>query len=67
MHQLLVVSLREEELNNSLEDLDGSLHQARNTLWAAYTEVQRLLLLRQQVKPLKKHTLWESLLPFPIF
>lgn len=50
MDQLLVVSLREEELNNSLEDLDRSLHQARNTLEAAYAEVQRLLLLRQQVK-----------------
>ncbi|XP_056872114.1 zinc finger protein 106 isoform X1 [Takifugu flavidus] len=48
MDQLLVVSLREEELNKSLEDLDRSLHQARNTLEAAYAEVQRLLLLRQQ-------------------
>lgn len=49
MDQLLVVSLREEKLNNSLEDLDRSLFQARNTLQAAYAEVQRLLLLRQQV------------------
>lgn len=57
MDQLLVVSLREEELNNSLEVLDRSLLQARNTLEAAYAEVQRLLLLRQQVKTLKKHIL----------
>uniref|UniRef100_H3CDE2 C2H2-type domain-containing protein n=1 Tax=Tetraodon nigroviridis TaxID=99883 RepID=H3CDE2_TETNG len=48
MDQLLVVSLREEKLNNSIEDLDRSLLQARNTLQAAYAEVQRLLLLRQQ-------------------
>lgn len=53
MDQLLVVSLREEELNNSLEVLDRSLLQAQNTLEAAYAEVQRLLLLKQQVKTLK--------------
>lgn len=57
MDQLLVVSLREEELNNSLEDLDRSLHQARNTLEAAYAEVQRLLLLRQQVKTKETYVL----------
>lgn len=50
MDQLLVVSLREEKLNASVEDLDRSLLQARNSLQAAYAEVQRLLLLRQQVK-----------------
>lgn len=49
MDQLLAVSLREEELSHSLQDLDKSLIQARNALQAAYTEVQRLLLLRQQV------------------
>ncbi|XP_051263866.1 zinc finger protein 106 [Dicentrarchus labrax] len=48
MDQLLAVSLREEELSHSLQALDKSLVQARNTLQAAYTEVQRLLLLRQQ-------------------
>ncbi|XP_073348470.1 zinc finger protein 106 [Pagrus major] len=48
MDQLLAVSLREEELSHSLQDLDRSLIQARNALQAAYTEVQRLLLLRQQ-------------------
>ncbi|XP_034756446.1 zinc finger protein 106-like isoform X2 [Etheostoma cragini] len=48
MDQLLAVSLREDELSHSLQDLDKSLVQARNALQAAYTEVQRLLLLRQQ-------------------
>ncbi|XP_023134945.2 zinc finger protein 106 isoform X1 [Amphiprion ocellaris] len=48
MDQLLVVSLREEELSHSLQDLDQSLFQARNALQAAYAEVQRLMLLRQQ-------------------
>lgn len=48
MDQLLAVSLREDELSHSLQDLDTSLIQARNALQAAYTEVQRLLLLRQQ-------------------
>ncbi|XP_072219027.1 zinc finger protein 106 [Leuresthes tenuis] len=48
MDQLLTVSLREDELSRSLQDLDKSLVQARNALQAAYTEVQRILLLRQQ-------------------
>ncbi|XP_037607356.1 zinc finger protein 106 isoform X3 [Sebastes umbrosus] len=48
MDQLLAVSLREDELSHSLQDLDKSLVQVRNALQAAYTEVQRLLLLRQQ-------------------
>ncbi|XP_076612027.1 zinc finger protein 106-like isoform X2 [Chaetodon auriga] len=48
MNQLLAVSLREEELSHSLQALDLSLVEARNALQAAYTEVQRLLLLRQQ-------------------
>lgn len=51
MDQLLAVSLREDELSHSLQDLDRSLVQARNSLQAAYTEVQRLLLMRQQVPP----------------
>ncbi|KAM7395234.1 hypothetical protein PAMA_006818 [Pampus argenteus] len=48
MDQLLTVSLREDELSHSLQDLDKSLVQARNVMQAAYTEVQRLLLLRHQ-------------------
>nr|XP_046228993.1 zinc finger protein 106 isoform X2 [Scatophagus argus] len=48
MDQLLAVSLREEELSHSLQDLENSMIQARNTLQAVYAEVQRLLLLRQQ-------------------
>ncbi|KAM4712526.1 uncharacterized protein znf106b isoform 1-T2 [Anableps anableps] len=48
MDQLLAVSLREDELSHSLQDLDKSLIQARNALQAAYAEVQRLLLLKQQ-------------------
>uniref|UniRef100_A0A8C9WHC0 Zinc finger protein 106 n=1 Tax=Scleropages formosus TaxID=113540 RepID=A0A8C9WHC0_SCLFO len=48
--QLLAVSLREEELNTSLEALDKSLVQARAALQVAYMEVQRLLVLKQQVK-----------------
>lgn len=48
MDQLLAVSLREDELSHSLQNFDVSLIQARNTLQAAYAEVQRLLLQRQQ-------------------
>ncbi|XP_040919941.1 zinc finger protein 106 isoform X2 [Toxotes jaculatrix] len=48
MDQLLAVSLREDQLSCSLQDLDKSLVQARNALQAVYTEVQRLMLLRQQ-------------------
>uniref|UniRef100_A0A4W3JPS1 C2H2-type domain-containing protein n=1 Tax=Callorhinchus milii TaxID=7868 RepID=A0A4W3JPS1_CALMI len=47
--QLLSMSLREEELNRSLHGLDGSLLQARTTLQSAYLEVQRLLVVKQQV------------------
>ncbi|XP_054910161.1 zinc finger protein 106 isoform X2 [Poeciliopsis prolifica] len=49
MDQLLAVSLREDELSHSLQDLDQSLVQARNALQTAYAEVQRLLLLKQQI------------------
>ncbi|CAL8317907.1 unnamed protein product [Merluccius merluccius] len=45
---LLAVSLREEVVCKSLEELDHSLLQARNALQATYAEVQRLLVLRQQ-------------------
>ncbi|XP_062973738.1 zinc finger protein 106 isoform X2 [Elgaria multicarinata webbii] len=47
--QLLSISLREEELSKSLQCVDGSLLQARAALQAAYIEVQRLLVLKQQV------------------
>lgn len=46
--QLLAVSLQEEEVCKSLQELDHSLMAARTALQAAYTEVQRLLVLRQQ-------------------
>lgn len=49
MDELLAVSMKEEELSHSFQDLDISLMQARNALQAAYTEVHRLLLLKQQV------------------
>ncbi|XP_029965348.1 uncharacterized protein LOC115401359 [Salarias fasciatus] len=48
MDQLLTVSLREEELSHTLQDLDSSLIQARDALQAAYMEVQRIVLLKQQ-------------------
>ncbi|KAL2082677.1 hypothetical protein ACEWY4_022495 [Coilia grayii] len=46
--ELLAVSLREEELNSSLLTLEGDLTQAWNALQAAYVEVQRLLVVRDQ-------------------
>ncbi|XP_052009330.1 zinc finger protein 106-like [Xyrauchen texanus] len=47
--QLLAVSLREEELNSSLQAVDSSLIQARAALQSAYLEVQRVLMVKQQV------------------
>ncbi|XP_034968144.1 zinc finger protein 106 isoform X1 [Zootoca vivipara] len=47
--QLLSISLREEELSKSLHCVDGSLVPARAALQAAYIEVQRLLVLKQQI------------------
>ncbi|XP_065541475.1 zinc finger protein 106 isoform X2 [Lathamus discolor] len=47
--QLLTISLREEELSKSLHSVDSSLLQARAALQAAYVEVQRLLVLKQQI------------------
>lgn len=47
--QLLAVSLREEELSGSLQSVEASLIQARATLEAAYLEVQRLSVVKQQV------------------
>ncbi|NXX46340.1 ZN106 protein, partial [Tricholaema leucomelas] len=46
---LLAISLREEELSKSLHSVDSSLLQARATLQAAYVEVQRFLVLKQQI------------------
>ncbi|XP_074091276.1 zinc finger protein 106 isoform X2 [Macrotis lagotis] len=47
--QLLNISLREEELSKSLQCMDNNLLQARAALQAAYVEVQRLLVLKQQI------------------
>uniref|UniRef100_A0A8C8SXJ0 Zinc finger protein 106 n=1 Tax=Pelusios castaneus TaxID=367368 RepID=A0A8C8SXJ0_9SAUR len=47
--QLLSISLKEEELNKSLHCVDGNLLQARAALQAAYVEVQRFLVLKQQI------------------
>nr|DBA14278.1 TPA: hypothetical protein GDO54_005272 [Pyxicephalus adspersus] len=47
--QLLSISLKEEELNNSLQGIDSNLNQARAALQAAYLEVQRLMILKQQI------------------
>ncbi|NXF07260.1 ZN106 protein, partial [Smithornis capensis] len=47
--QLLAISLREEELSKSLQSVDTSLLQARAALQAAYVEVQRFLVLKQQI------------------
>lgn len=49
LDELLAVSLREEELNSSLQAVDSSLIQARTALQSAYMEVQRLLLIKEQV------------------
>ncbi|XP_036154765.1 zinc finger protein 106 isoform X10 [Myotis myotis] len=47
--QLLSISLREEELSKSLQCMDNNLLQARAALQTAYVEVQRLLMLKQQI------------------
>lgn len=47
--QLLAVSLREEELSRSLQSVDTSLIQARAALQAAYMEVQRVMVMKEQV------------------
>ncbi|NXB70827.1 ZN106 protein, partial [Donacobius atricapilla] len=49
VEQLLAISLREEELSKSLQGVDSSLLQARAALQAAYVEVQRFLVLKQQI------------------
>ncbi|XP_057678628.1 zinc finger protein 106-like [Corythoichthys intestinalis] len=48
MDKLLSVSLREEELCQSVQEVDKSLVLARKALQVAFAEVQRLTLLRQQ-------------------
>lgn len=48
--RLLAVSLREDELSRSLQTVDASLIQARAALQAAYMEVQRLVMVKQQVR-----------------
>ncbi|XP_004861796.2 zinc finger protein 106 [Heterocephalus glaber] len=47
--QLLNISLREEELSKSLQYMDNNLLQARAALQTAYVEVQKLLVLKQQI------------------
>ncbi|XP_061650442.1 zinc finger protein 106 [Phyllopteryx taeniolatus] len=47
--QLLAVSLREEELSRSLQTVDTKLVQARAALEAAYMEVQRVMVVKQQI------------------
>lgn len=46
---MLAISLKEEELSRSLQSVDSNLLQARAALQAAYVEVQRFLVLKQQV------------------
>ncbi|XP_077567075.1 uncharacterized protein znf106b [Stigmatopora nigra] len=48
LDKLLSVSLREEKLCQSVQELDKSLVLARKCLQVAYAEVQRLVLLKQQ-------------------
>lgn len=71
MDQLLAVSLREEELNSSLQAVDNSLIQARAALQAAYLEVQRLLMVKQQVITFLLYHIYKKLtglsLDFAIF
>ncbi|NWU97031.1 ZN106 protein, partial [Upupa epops] len=47
--QLLAISLREEELSKTMHSVDRSLLQARAALQAAYVEVQRFFVLKQQI------------------
>ncbi|KAG7219960.1 hypothetical protein INR49_018492 [Caranx melampygus] len=48
---------RKQKEKRPTRDLDKSLVQARNALQAAYTEVQRLLLLKQQVDGLRAQSI----------
>ncbi|MCJ8743965.1 hypothetical protein PDJAM_G00100840 [Pangasius djambal] len=49
VNELLVMSLREDELCSSLEDVDSRLLRAQAALQTAFLEVQRLQLIKQQV------------------
>ncbi|KAF5900263.1 zinc finger protein, partial [Clarias magur] len=49
VNELLVMSLREDELCSSLEDVESRLLQAQATLQTAFLEVQRLQVVKQQV------------------
>lgn len=45
----MTLSSREEELSISLKNVGDQLFQAYSTLQNAYTEVQQLLMVKQQV------------------
>ncbi|XP_067272931.1 uncharacterized protein znf106b [Pseudorasbora parva] len=49
VNTLLTLSLKEDELTSSLENVGDELFEAYSTLQSAYTEVQRLLAVKQQV------------------
>ncbi len=49
MNTLISLSLKEEELTSSLENVGEQLFQAYSTLQSAYTEVQRLQDVKQEV------------------
>uniref|UniRef100_A0A8C6U1X2 Zinc finger protein 106a n=1 Tax=Neogobius melanostomus TaxID=47308 RepID=A0A8C6U1X2_9GOBI len=55
--QLLAMSLREDELSRSLQGLDTDLIKARAALEAAYLEVQRLMMAKQQVRKVTSFSL----------
>ncbi|XP_050995371.1 uncharacterized protein znf106b isoform X2 [Labeo rohita] len=49
VNTLISLSLKEEELTSSLENVGEQLFQAYSTLQSAYSEVQRLLAVKQEV------------------
>ncbi|XP_056301502.1 zinc finger protein 106 isoform X3 [Danio aesculapii] len=49
VNKLLALSLKEDELTRSLENVGDQLIQAHSILQSTYTEVQRLLAVKQQV------------------
>ncbi|KTF93479.1 hypothetical protein cypCar_00027352 [Cyprinus carpio] len=49
VNKLISLSLKEEELSSSLENVGEQLFQAYSTLQSAYTEVQHLLSVKQEV------------------
>lgn len=46
----MMLSSKEDKLTSSLEDVGDELFLAYSTLQSAYTEVQRLLAVKQQVR-----------------